>query len=32
MGAIAALIIVAVFGTGLLIYYHFEDKKTFSKE
>ena len=27
MGAIAALIIVAAFGTGLLIYFHFEDKK-----
>ena len=27
MGAIAALIIVAGFGTALLIWFHFEDKK-----
>ena len=26
MGAIIALIIVAVFGTALLIYFHYEDK------
>lgn len=27
MGAVVALVIVAVFGTSLLIYFHFEDKK-----
>ena len=27
MGAIAALIIVTVFGTSLLVYFHFEDKR-----
>jgi len=27
MGAIAALIIIAGFGTILLVYFHFEDKK-----
>lgn len=27
MGAILALIIVAGFGTTLLVYYHFQDKK-----
>lgn len=27
MGAIAALIIIAGFGTALLIWFHFEDKK-----
>ena len=27
MGAIAALIIIAGFGTSLLVYFHFEDKK-----
>lgn len=26
MGAIIALIIVAAFGTALLVYFHFEDK------
>lgn len=26
MGAIAALIIVSVFGTVLLVYFHYEDK------
>lgn len=26
MGAIAALIIVTVFGPSLLVYFHFEDK------
>ncbi len=26
MGAIIALIIVAVFGTSLLLYFHYEDK------
>jgi len=27
MGAIISLITVAIFGTGLLIYFHIEDKK-----
>ena len=27
MGAIVALIIVAVFGTSLLVWFHYEDKK-----
>ena len=27
MGAIVALIIIAAFGTGLLIYFHYTDKK-----
>lgn len=27
MGAIVALIIVVVFGSSLLVYFHFEDKK-----
>lgn len=27
MGAVVALIIVAAFGTGLLFYFHFEDRK-----
>lgn len=27
MGAIIALIIVAVFGTTLLVYFHYEDKR-----
>ena len=27
MGAIAALIIVFVFGTVLLVYFHYEDKR-----
>ena len=27
MGAIISLITVALFGTGLLVYFHIEDKK-----
>ena len=27
MGVIIALITVALFGTGLLVYFHFEDKQ-----
>jgi len=27
MGIIAALIIVTAFGSGLLVYFHYEDKK-----
>jgi len=27
MGAIAALIIVTVFGVSLLVYFHYDDKK-----
>jgi len=27
MGAIIALITVALFGTGLLVYFHYEDKR-----
>lgn len=27
MGAIVALVIVAVFGTALLVYFHYDDKR-----
>ena len=30
MGAIVALIIVAVFGVSLLVYFHFDDKRNSS--